>query len=182
MRNIKIMYQRVLRKYPIGTQAVQAGILMGLGDQIAQNFIENRSKTIDFVRTMKFAGIGFFISGPATRTWYGILDKYIGSKGYSVAIKKVACDQLLYAPTFIAVLLVVIGICQGKDIEGLKIKMINEYNDILTNNYKLWPMVQLVNFSLVPLHYQTLVVQSIALFWNSYISYRTSLDKCNEFK
>lgn len=145
------------------------------------------------------------MQGPATRTWYGILDKYIGSKGYSVAIKKVACDQLLYAPTFIAVLLIVIGICQGKDTEGLQIKITNEYKDILMNNYKvtnffilyelytfpsqlitflfqLWPMVQLVNFSLVPLHYQTLVVQSVALFWNSYISYRTSLDKCNEFK
>ncbi|XP_020299403.1 protein Mpv17 isoform X2 [Pseudomyrmex gracilis] len=150
---------------------------MGLGDQIAQNFIENNSKTIDFIRTMKFAGIGLFISGPATRIWYGILDKYIGSKGHSVAIKKVVCDQLLFAPTFLAVLLVIIGLSQGKDIERLKIKMSNEYNDILINNYKLWPMVQLVNFSLVPLHYQALVVQSVALLWNSYISYRTSLDK-----
>ncbi|XP_011871962.1 PREDICTED: protein Mpv17 isoform X2 [Vollenhovia emeryi] len=149
---------------------------MGLGDQIAQNFIDN-SKSIDFVRTMQFAGIGLCISGPATTTWYRVLDRYIGSKGHSVAIKKVACDQTFFAPSFLAVLLVTIGICQGKDIEGLKIKMANEYTEILTNNYKLWPMVQLVNFSLVPLHYQTLVVQSVALLWNSYVSYRTSLDK-----
>lgn len=38
------------------------GILMGLGDQIAQNFIENRTKPIDYVRTMQFAGIGLLIS------------------------------------------------------------------------------------------------------------------------
>ncbi|XP_032677756.1 protein Mpv17 isoform X2 [Odontomachus brunneus] len=136
MRNISRIYQTVLKKYPVGTQAVQAGILMGLGDQIAQNFIESSSKPIDYVRTMQFAGIGLFISGPATRTWYGILDTYIGSKGYTVGIKKVACDQLLFAPTFIAVLLVAIGVCQGKDIEKLKIKLANEYSDILINNYK----------------------------------------------
>lgn len=35
---------------------------MGLGDQIAQNFIERNTKNIDFVRTMQFAGIGLFIS------------------------------------------------------------------------------------------------------------------------
>ncbi|XP_071626582.1 mitochondrial inner membrane protein Mpv17 isoform X1 [Temnothorax longispinosus] len=198
MWSIKRLYQRTLSKYPMGTQAVQAGkqqfiynactpthhaeekrlhgILMGLGDQIAQNFINDTQK-IDFVRTMQFTGIGLCISGPTTTTWYRVLDKYIGSKGPSVVIKKLACDQLLFAPTFIAVLLVAIGICQKKDIEGIKIKLANEYSDILTNNYKLWPMVQLVNFSLVPLHYQTLVVQSVALLWNSYISYRTSLDK-----
>ncbi|XP_011629799.1 protein Mpv17 isoform X1 [Pogonomyrmex barbatus] len=181
MRNINRLYQKALRKYPVSTQAVQAGILMGLGDQIAQNFIDD-SKNIDFVRTMQFAGIGFFITGPATRTWYGILDKYIGSKGSSVAIKKVACDQLFFAPSFIAVLLVAIGICQEKDIAKLKVKIANEYRDILINNYKLWPMVQLLNFSIVPLNYQALVVQSVALLWNSYISYRTSLDKHNEFK
>ncbi|XP_029670930.1 protein Mpv17 isoform X2 [Formica exsecta] len=181
MQNIQKLYQKALKMYPMGMQAVQAGILMGLGDQIAQNFIDN-SKTIDLVRTMQFAGIGLFISGPATRTWYGILDKYIGSKGYSVAIKKVACDQLLFAPTFIAVLLVTIGICQGKDIEKIKIKVRDEYNNILINNYKLWPMVQLINFSIVPLHYQVLVVQLVALFWNSYISYKTNLDKHNEFR
>jgi protein Mpv17 len=65
------------------------------------------------------------------------LDKHIGSKGYSVAIKKVACDQLFFAPTFIAVLLVTIGICQGKNIEKLKMKLKNEYGDILKNNYKV---------------------------------------------
>lgn len=52
-------------------------------------------------------------------------------------MKKVACDQLLFAPTFIAVLLVTIGICQGKDIEKLKVKMRNEYSDILVTNYKV---------------------------------------------
>ncbi|KAL0103462.1 hypothetical protein PUN28_017603 [Cardiocondyla obscurior] len=150
---------------------------MGLGDQIAQNFLIDNSKSINYARTMQFTGIGLCISGPTTTMWYRILDKYIGSKGHSVVIKKVVCDQMLFAPSFVGVLLVAIGICQEKNIEELKIKLSNEYKDILLNNYKLWPMVQLVNFSFVPLQYQTLVVQSVALLWNSYISYRTSLDK-----
>lgn len=47
------------------------------------------------------------------------------------------CDQLLFAPTFTAVLLVSIGICQGKNMEKLKIKIRDEYSDILINNYKV---------------------------------------------
>ncbi|XP_044578301.1 protein Mpv17 [Cotesia glomerata] len=168
-------YKQLLVKYPLGLQALQAGALMAVGDQMAQNLVENRSfNDLDFMRTAKFYAIGFFIGGPSTRTWYGVLDKYIGSKGTVVALKKVAFDQLLFAPTFIVVLLSSIGLMQGNDINGIKTKLSNEYKDILINNYKLWPMVQLVNFTFVPLHYQVLFVQSVAVFWNTYVSFRTN--------
>lgn len=177
MRAVFKLYQKLLNKYPVGSQAVQAGLLMAFGDQLAQNIVERRKvENLDFVRTSQFACIGFFVGGPATRTWYGILDKYIGSKGGTVVVKKVLCDQLLFAPTFLAILLVSIGALQGNDVDSLKLKLRNDYLEILTNNYKLWPMVQLVNFNFVPLQYQVLVVQSVALLWNTYISYRTNLE------
>ncbi|XP_051159266.1 protein Mpv17 [Leptopilina boulardi] len=178
MSYILRVYQKLLSRFPLGMQAVQAGTLMALGDQIAQNLVEKRTfDSLDFKRTAGFAGIGFFLAGPATRTWYGILDKYIGSKGGIVTLKKVAFDQLLFAPVFLCALIVVIGILQGNEIDNIKLKLKNEYPDILVSNYKLWPAVQLLNFGIVPLQYQVLVVQTVALLWNTYISYRTNRDK-----
>lgn len=83
--------------------------------------------------------ISFIIifQGPATRTWYGILDKFIGSKGGLVAVKKVACDQLLFAPFFIVILLSTVGFMQGNDVNSIKKKLENEYPDILISNYKV---------------------------------------------
>ncbi|XP_012278559.1 protein Mpv17 isoform X2 [Orussus abietinus] len=177
MSGIFRTYQRLLTKYPLRMQAVQTGILMATGDQIAQVFVERREyKDIDLVRTAQFGGLGFFLMGPAIRTWYGILDKRIGSKGKTVILKKVVCDQLFFAPALIAVLLNSIGFLRGNNLEQNKEKLRNEYKDILINNYKLWPMVQIVNFSLVPLEYQVLVVQIVAIFWNTYVSYRTHRD------
>ncbi|XP_033207649.1 protein Mpv17 isoform X2 [Belonocnema kinseyi] len=150
---------------------------MAVGDQIAQHLVEKRSfKNLDFGRTAQFAGIGFLLVGPSVRIWFGILDKFIGSAGTSVALKKVMCDQLFFAPTFIAILITTIGTLQGNNIDSIKTKLQNEYLEILVNNYKLWPAVQLMNFSLVPLQYQVLVVQFVALIWNTYISYRTNRD------
>ncbi|CAG5102686.1 Similar to mpv17: Protein Mpv17 (Danio rerio) [Cotesia congregata] len=171
------VYKNMLVKYPMGMQALQAGTLMGVGDQIAQNLVEKRKiSELDFVRTAQFYAIGFFMAGPAVRGWYGVLDKFFGSKGSVVAVKKVACDQFLFAPPFIAALLATIGFLQGNDVDGVKEKLSKEYKDILINNYKLWPLVQLINFGLVPLNYQVLVNQIVAVFWNTYISFRTNRD------
>ncbi|XP_076640378.1 mitochondrial inner membrane protein MPV17 [Colletes latitarsis] len=178
MSNIIKIYQRLLSKYPLSTQAIQAGTFMALGDQIAQNVIERKKiSELDFIRTAQFGCIGFFIAGPVTRTWYGILDKYIGSTGGIVVLKKVCCDQLFFAPSFLLVLLSTIGTLRESDLEHVKTKLKSEYPEILKNNYKIWPTVQLFNFYFIPLQYQVLIVQAVALLWNTYISYRTNSGK-----
>lgn len=37
-------------------------------------------------------------------------------------------------------------------------------------NYKLWPAVQCVNFCLIPLNYQLLFVNVIAIGWTAFLS------------
>lgn len=180
-RAIFKLYQEALLRRPYLVQAVQTGTLMGAGDLISQTFIErNTFKQVDFKRTIKFSSIGFVIGGPALRFWYGILNRYIGSKGKTVAVKKVFCDQAVFAPLFLYMLLTAVGTMQGKSWQNIKEDLSNSYFDVLKTNYFIWPWVQLVNFYYVPLQYQVLLVQCVALFWNTYLSWKTNKKKIVE--
>lgn len=90
-------------------------------------------------------------------------------------VQKVFVDQFVFAPVFLAALLSLIGYSQHQDIDKVKEKMKNDYVDILKSNYAVWPWVQLINFRFVPLNYQVLLTQSVAVLWNIYFSWRTNL-------
>ncbi|CAH0600551.1 unnamed protein product [Chrysodeixis includens] len=174
-RRLFRMYQDVLRRRPYLVQAVQTSVLMAAGDVIAQTGIEKIPLTsLDISRTIRFSSIGFFVIGPTFRVWYGILAKYVGSGGSpTVTIKKVLMDQLLFAPFILFVLLALIATLKGKNLQEVKEELRLNYKDVLLTSYTIWPWVQICNFYLVPLQYQVLLVQTIALFWNTYLSWKT---------
>ncbi|XP_046393047.1 protein Mpv17-like [Ischnura elegans] len=177
MSSIFRAYQRILMKHPTKVQALQTGVLMGAGDAVAQTLIEKRNfKEYDFVRTVRFFGIGFCIAGPGLKVWYGFLDKHIAKRktGPTAVLKKVFVDQAVFAPSFLACFVVLLGTLEMKPWNSIREKLNRDYFDILVSNYKVWPAVQLVNFYFVPLQYQVLFVQIVALFWNTYLSWKTS--------
>lgn len=115
-----------------------------------------------------FAGIGL-------RKWYGVLsNRFVSQNKKADTLKKLALDQMIFAPSFIAILIGSIGSLQGSTPKEIKTKLVREYPDLLIANYKLWPAVQLLNFYFIPLNYQVLLVQIVAVAWNTFVSFKTN--------
>ncbi|XP_062065130.1 protein Mpv17 isoform X3 [Lepus europaeus] len=88
------------------------------------------------------------------------------------ALKKMLLDQGCFAPCFLGCFLPLVGTLNGLSAQDNWAKLQRDYLDALITNYYLWPAVQLANFYLVPLHYRLAVVQSVAVIWNSYLSWK----------
>ncbi|XP_053918734.1 protein Mpv17 isoform X6 [Cuculus canorus] len=87
-------WARLLRWRRGAAQAVTAGTLMGAGDVIAQQLVEQRGlHGHQGHRTLKMMAIGFCFVGPVVGGWYRVLDRLVPGNTKVVAVKKMMLDQ-----------------------------------------------------------------------------------------
>ena len=170
-------YIRLLEKYPWRTQAANTCILMGTGDFIAQAAIERRTATnYDGPRSLRFLGVGFFIAGPGMHWWYSNLDRFVKGSRKMVTAKKVLWDQLLFLPFYLGAFVSLMAVLRREKLPEIREHLERDYWPMLKTSYAIWPVVQVVNFYLVPNNHRVLVINFVGLIWNTYLSWRS---ECN---
>ncbi|CAL1532220.1 unnamed protein product [Lymnaea stagnalis] len=166
-------YARLLEKFPLRTMCFTTGTLMATGDCISQTVIERKSlKEYEGIRTGRFFVFGFCVFGPAMRGWYLTLDRLYAGKNLA-ALKMMATDQIIMSPIFIATFITGMGLLRLESLEEIKAKFKRDFVTILLNNYKVWPLAQMINFYFMPLQHRVLFVNFISLGWNTYLAWQS---------
>ncbi|KAH6950391.1 hypothetical protein BKA56DRAFT_682550 [Ilyonectria sp. MPI-CAGE-AT-0026] len=162
-------YRRRLVAAPLLTQSITTAVLFAIGDVTAQQLIECRGlEKHEFSRTARMLFYGGVVFGPSATTWYRFLSRHIVSPNKTAqTVRRVACDQLIFAPTFTGVFLTSMAVLEG--VHPVE-KLSERYLDALKANYLIWPAVQFFNFKLIPVQYQLLVVNLTSIGWNAFLS------------
>ena len=193
-------YSRQLDAHPLLTKAISSGLIAGAGDWICQalqhqqnhhryshsqpveeDFEESPSQAVarlggwwDPLRTGRFVILGAFLVAPTVHLWYGQLAAWFpGTTAPRVALR-VALDQLVFSPVFLVAWLSSLWTLQG-DADHVTVDHLqDDLPELLVANWGLWVPAQLINFRFVPLKFQVLYSNVVALLWNVFLSYRTS--------
>lgn len=138
--------------------------------------------TLNISRVLKKAAFGFFIVGPAMVNWYRLLSRIQSDKRPVLAlVGRVALDQTIWAPVAVAAFFVANNVMDGQgSLLQIRQKLKQVYVETLLANWQLWPAVQLLNFHFVPVNYQAIVVSSVALGWNAFLSRQAARSQQDE--
>ncbi|XP_050504533.1 mpv17-like protein isoform X1 [Diabrotica virgifera virgifera] len=175
MAFLKIVEQ-VFKNPLLVSQAFQVSGLLVTGDLIGQVFINKKKfREVDYIRTVRVGVLGATIIGTTVSSFFKILALTVDEKNKYVGIKKMLIDQLIFVPfIFLPLFMISVNVYVNcNSWKQTKEEMKNKYFSILLTNYKIWPLVQTLNFSYVPIPYQVFVTQSVAVLWNTYLIWKT---------
>ncbi|KAF9107028.1 hypothetical protein BGX27_008920 [Mortierella sp. AM989] len=148
--------------------------------------------SLDYPRMGRFMFYNFSVA-PLIHTWYSVLDKNfplaanssmpgknIATQGSRFAqimapgFKRMLADQALFAPVGLVLIFSGLTLLESGGLQDIKDKLSNTYLSTLKANYMVWPVVQLVNFSVMPLQLRLPFVSVIGIAWNAYLSLANS--------
>jgi len=130
----------------------------------------------DFERLTRFMAYGFLMA-PVQFVWFGRLTKWFPitpKSGTVPALKRVALDQLIFAPLGLSAFFTFMTVAEGGGRREITKKFQDVYVPTLRANYILWPAVQILNFRVLPLQFQIPFVSTIGIAWTAYLSLTNS--------
>mmetsp|Transcript_13650 Transcript_13650/g.20787 ORF Transcript_13650/g.20787 Transcript_13650/m.20787 type:complete len:222 (-) Transcript_13650:75-740(-) len=163
-------YSRKLDTHPLLTKSITSGVIGGTGDLICQ-CISNSNEKIDWLRMGHFFLLGSFWVAPVTHTWYGALSTrfFPGSGTVERVSKRVLVDQFAFAPLFLTSFMGGLFLMEGR--QNILQQLKEVVPSAIIANWSLWIPAMTINFSIVPLKYQVLFGNNVALLWTVYLSY-----------
>ncbi|KAI0018405.1 Mpv17 [Xylariomycetidae sp. FL0641] len=126
----------------------------------------------DFERLTRFMAYGFAMA-PVQFKWFSFLSRVFPiTKGnaFAPAMKRVAMDQLVFAPFGIGCFFTVMTVAEGGGRRAVAHKLRDMYIPTLKANFIIWPAVQIINFRLMPVQFQLPFVSTIGIAWTAYLS------------
>ena len=168
---------------PMLANSATGFVTFTIGDVLSQSVTQNKvngyvcTDRIDIMRSFRTGCLGVFMNGVTLHYWYRALDRMFGvsMKSKKNVIMKCVADQLVYAPFSIIAFFSYAAGNKGGSVSDIKTRFAEKFEESFLNTWgadcSVWPLINLVSFSLIPVHVRPTFIGFAQVGWQSYLSF-----------
>mgnify|MGYP002630497238 CR=1 FL=1 len=163
--------------HPLRVAAAVSGAVYGLGDLTAQAYEGRGLQDLDAARLLRSSAAGAIAHGPLSSIFYEKLDRFVilsdafgNGDAWFAPLFKVGVDQTLWAATWNALYLVLLGAMRLESPGVIRNSVTQSGWDVLRAGWRLWPLVHLITYNFIPLQGRLLWVDAVDLGWVSVLA------------
>lgn len=138
---------------PLATAAATSAVALGVGDAVAQALSPDPYCPS---RTARLAAIGALLHGPGAATWFARLETALPGAAPFKVMAKTAAHAALFTPAWVTAVLAAEAVVSDGGVGGVVDKVRGGLQAGVTDRWLVWPVVQAVNFAVVPLELRVL--------------------------
>ncbi|KAK6115988.1 hypothetical protein DH2020_008257 [Rehmannia glutinosa] len=150
-------YLGMLDLRPILTKSISAAIIYGAADITSQLITMEPHDTWDSIRTLRIAGFGLIILGPAQHLWFNFVARVLPKRDMVTTFKKLAMGQLVYGPMINGVFFSFNAALQGESGNEIVARLKRDLIPTLLNGLMYWPLCDFFTYKIISVHLQDFI-------------------------
>ncbi|KEF61746.1 uncharacterized protein A1O9_03316 [Exophiala aquamarina CBS 119918] len=168
---------------------LQAAVLSTISNILAQ-FIKSKREKRSYgisVRPLLHFVVFTLISCPPNILWQEYLELKFPGYTYHAATgektldkgntaRKLLFDQTLSAFVNTVAFVAAMAAFKGKGLRAVQREVERDVIPLMISSWKLWPLVAIINFTLIPVDRRVILSSVVGLFWGIYLSLFAALD------
>lgn len=164
-------YETAVKMNPIETKACISGIVYSIGDLIAQNYEGRDISEWDRGRILRSGLCGLLAHGPLSHLYYLGLDtafaqqSLIDTNSWMSPVIKVGIDQTVWSIFWNSTYYVLLGILKAESPKTIISSVQQSWWDLLKAGWRLWPIVHMCTYGIIPVQHRLLFVDAVELVW-----------------
>ncbi|CAI9763050.1 unnamed protein product [Fraxinus pennsylvanica] len=170
-------YLGMLDSRPIITKSISSALIYAAADITTQMITMEPYSAWDTIRTLRMAGYGMIILGPAQHMWFNFVARVLPKRDVITTFKKLLMGQITYGPAITGAFFAFNAALQGESRIEITARLKRDLLPTLLNGLLYWPICDFFTYKVIAVHLQPLMNSSFSYLWTIYLTYMASLKK-----
>ncbi|KAL2732988.1 mpv17-like protein isoform X1 [Vespula maculifrons] len=178
MRIILVKFREVSQKYPI-VRGMASYTIIWPTASLFQQKITGRPE-LNYTEALRFSLYGGFFVAPTLYCWLRCASHFWPKSDFKSAITKALVEQVTYSPTAMCCFFFGMNLLEQKSISECAEEVKQKFWPTYKVGVCIWPILQTINFVLIPEHNRVVYVSVCSFIWTSFLAYMKALEAKRE--
>lgn len=174
MRVIFVKFREVTQKYPVVRGMASYSVIWPVGSLLQQKIAGKEE--LNYAQALRFSLYGGFFVAPTLYAWLRCASHFWPKSDIRSAITKALVEQVTYGPAAMCCFFFGINLLEFKPISECAEEVRQKFWPTYKIGVCVWPILQTINFVLIPEHNRVVYVSVCSLMWTSFLAYMKSLE------
>ncbi|KAK8391009.1 hypothetical protein O3P69_016986 [Scylla paramamosain] len=163
-------FRQVVDRYPVTRGMVTYSILWPSGNLLQQG-LDGSREVWDFREAARYGLYGSLVTAPLIHYWLQLLNRFLPGASFYHAFAKGYVDQLVFAPFNISQFFLGMSLVEGRPLDEALDEWDRKFFSTWMISLSVWPLIQSINFSLVPAKNRVMAISCGSFLWMVFLSY-----------
>ncbi|XP_011213370.2 PXMP2/4 family protein 4 [Bactrocera dorsalis] len=171
LKFLKSQWRSFANAHPLARGVISYAVIWPTSSLIQQTIEGRDLKTYDWMRCLRYGVFGALYVAPTLYGWVRLSSAMWPQMNLRVGITKAAVEQISYGPFAGTSFFFLMSLMEGRSVEEAVQEVKDKFPKAFEVGICIWPVIQTINFSMVPEQHRVVFVSICSLAWTTFLAY-----------